>query len=766
MMKHYTKFKPSLDNCYAVDGRKKSLLEVYDNECDDILTFDIEVTSAWIDKNGNIHKYEPGKSEEYWNNMLGISVCYIWQFSYNNVVYYGRELSEFRYILEQLDPRTHYIIYVHNLAYEFQFLCNILEWKQVFARDERKVMYCIPAEFENIEFRCSYFLTRLSLDAWGQELGTVQKLHSLAYSEKIRTPKTRLTKAEMDYCEHDCLVVYEGIKNYLKKYEHVRQIPLTQTGEVRRELKEIVLKNTSLQRQMISLIPDARMYRMLKTAFAGGYTHANFTLADMVINCESGKHYDFASSYPYVMLSEKFPMTYFQEIDTDEDMDTENNAYLLRIRVKKCDAKTYNHYISASKCFECNTKIFYDDELQTVSHLNCDNGRVISNEYTISVTEKVEVMNKNGKSYKRKKFVKQHRSKVLRQKFDMYITEQDLDIIEKTYDIDYEIVELYEARKQYLPIEFIDYILKLYADKTELKQKESDPNFDEVEYTRYMTSKKFINSIFGMSCTDIVHDNVHFVEEYDEEEKRMKRYWTTDEQNIFGVEDELKKMKENNKGKTFMNFSWGVWITAYARHNLWECILAGDDGNNINDIIYCDTDSIFCRADIDFSEYNKNCRVKLQKMCDYYNIDIERTEPRDKKGIKHPLGVFAAEDDWSQFVTLGAKRYCVREKSDNKLHLTVSGINKSAVDVLNDDISNFNRDLIFDKDDENVKKMMLSYTEEQGEIVWQKGKYDEYTSHDAFGINMRNTSYSMSMTDEYFELLTMTNVISHLRCLE
>lgn len=730
MMKHFTEFSLDVDDINRYEKSKRKKKETcYQYESDDILTFDIEVTSAWLDEDGKIWNYEKNRSEKFWNNMKCLSLCYIWQFSYNHAVYYGRELKDFLYILDRLDRDTHFIIYVHNLSYEFQFLRNILQFKDIFAREAHKVMYCIPEFYENVEFRCSLFLTRVSLKDWGEELKNIKKLDTLDYTSKIRTPKTKLSQLELDYCEHDCLVVYEGIKTYVEKYEHVVNIPLTQTGEVRRELKRKITRNRSLQRQLISLIPDAIMYRKAKQAFAGGYTHANFTLANRVIETSSGKHYDFASSYPFVMLSEKFPCTIFEECDEIED--PENYAYLIRIRVNRLDARTYNHYISSSKCFECDTDFSSNSKIEIVDNLYEDNGRVISNEYE----------DENGNA--------------CYQKFDMYITEQDLDIIEKTYDIDYEIVECYESKKQYLPYEICEYILELYKNKTELKQKESDKDFSQVEYVKYCTSKKFINSIFGMSCTDIVQDDVDF-DGID---------WITHEKTLENVETELEELIADNKNRTFMNFFWGVWITAYARHNLWHCVLQGDDGEDNNSIIYCDTDSIFCRDDIDFSDYNKRCRVKLQKMCDYHNFDIEMTEPRDKKGVKHPLGIFAEESDWSQFVTLGAKRYCVRENSDNKLHLTVSGINKEAVEVLHDDITNFNEDLVFDKDDDCVHKMLIKYVENQECVVFNENEYDEYECIDSYGINMRNTSYSMSMTDEYFELTNAANVISHLACL-
>ena len=68
-------------NLHPVRNRKK--LEFYS---DDILTFDIEVTSAWL-KDGKLIPYEPGHDAEYWNDMQRYAIPYIWQFSMNDTVY-------------------------------------------------------------------------------------------------------------------------------------------------------------------------------------------------------------------------------------------------------------------------------------------------------------------------------------------------------------------------------------------------------------------------------------------------------------------------------------------------------------------------------------------------------------------------------------------------------------------------------------------------------------------------------------------------------
>ena len=195
-MKNIKEFNPTQYDTYTANKNDDGIFY----ECDDILTFDIEVSSAWLDENGDIIGYKKGLEESYWNSLVPLSLCYIWQFSYNDETYFGRNLYDFEEVLQKLPKTIHFIIWVHNLSYEFVFLSNFLRpWRSVFARNTHKPMKAISELYPNIEFRCSYFLTRMSLDTWGKSLG-FNKLHTLDYT-KIRTPLTHLNKKEFKYCE-------------------------------------------------------------------------------------------------------------------------------------------------------------------------------------------------------------------------------------------------------------------------------------------------------------------------------------------------------------------------------------------------------------------------------------------------------------------------------------------------------------------------------------------------------------------------------------
>ena len=665
----------------TVKKNKKRKTEKYINN---IMTLDIEVSSAWLE-NGKVIGYRKGadkENENYWNDLVPLCLPYIWQFSCDDNIYYGREFWDFEEVLDDLPKDCKIIIWVHNLSYEFHFLSNFLEWKEVFARSPHKPMKAVPKEFPNIEFRCSYMLTRLSLDAWGKQLGIFKKTGDLDY-EKIRTPYTPLTDTELNYCEQDLRVLIAGIRYYVSKYGNQQNIPLTQTGTVRREVKARLISPTYIKKLKYLVPANADQYAMLREVFAGGYTHANRKYSGKVIKGLI-EHYDFASSYPTVMIAEKYPMTawaYTSMKKFPDDSTFDNMAYIIKVTFKNIECISYNTYIQQSKC-----------EYQGARF---DNGRVL---YAKELT--------------------------------MLMTEQDYITIRNNYRWQsYEIHEIYESKKDYLPKAFIEYILELYKNKTELKDVEGMEDL-------YMQSKQYINSLFGMMVTAIIQADV--VLNGDE--------WDVKQLTKEAVNSYLNKLFKTNKfqKRYFLSYSWGIYVTAYARRNLWTCIESCD-----KDLLYCDTDSIFVLGEHDFLWYDDSITNKLKIACEHYDIDFELTRPKAPNGKQKPLGIFTSEDRCTEFITLGAKRYCERRENDGELHLTVSGINKSAVALLENDISNFRDGFNFDKDADCVTKRLTTYVTNMPVTIWDDGYVSTYKK----GINLRRNGYNLSMTDSYKELI-------------
>lgn len=682
-MKYYTRINPSK---LLTSSKYIKKNEIY---ADDIICFDTETTSCWLTQDGRIVPDCNLYAEKWYNEQMPIGFVYEWTMSINSTAFYGRNLEDAIKVFKKINKDgVKRCVFVHNLAFEFVFLSGLMKVQSAFARQSRHPMKVVFDDCENLEFRCTYMLTRMSLAEWGKAIGKTQKQKGYDYS-KIRTPNTLLTEKELVYCEDDVLVMHDGLREELKTYKHVSDIPLTQTGKVRREIKKILATPQHL-RHMANLTPDYDLLRLLYYAYWGGYTHGNYTyIGEILHDVES---WDYQSSYPYCMVCLKYPMTPWKKVN--KIYDTKKYCYLIRVKFKKIKSKRLNTFLSASKC---------------ISHKKVirDNGRIMSADFV-----------------------------------ELCMSDLDYEIFKKCYDFEEEeIVEIYESKKGYLPREFIIYILQLFKKKTELK--------DIPERSaEYRVSKEYINALYGMLCTAIIFDDLLYLQD--------DGVWKINENTESVVRAYLEDLKSKPTKKNFLSFSWGVWVIAHARYNLWSCILRCDEGN-----IYDDTDSlkVFKEESKKFvSWYNKKVLENIKASAKTNNIPISMFMPYDKHGKQHIIGQFDNDGHYSEFVTLGAKRYCYRSKDDGNLHITVSGVPKGAVIGLNDDIRNFKDGFVFDrslkrKDFKKCVSSTLYYIHNQPKVTINKGRQDEYTVTNPCGVAIRRKSYTMGVSEDFLNFL-------------
>ena len=662
-----------------------------------IFAFDIE-TSNFTDK--------PIKGDS--NNKR--SIMYIWQLAINGRVVIGREWSEFLYAIDfivnklVLNKDKRILIYVHNLAFEFQYIRKLFKWNKVFAIDTRKPIYAITDT--GIEFRCSYILTNYSLAKLADQLQTyhVKKMvGDLDYS-KIRTPLTPLSDEEMQYCINDVLVVSAYIKECKDKEGSIARIPLTCTGYCRRYVRHNCLyaggKQGKLEQfnryhtLMLSMqIESLEEYEQLKRAFQGGFTHAAREYSGWTM--ENVSSIDFTSSYPYALLSEKnYPVS---------------TGKLVNIHSKE----EFENYLKNYCCiFDC---ILYDVN----PTFEAENYISLAKCHT-----KLGVINNNGRVY-------------YAAKIGITLTNIDFDIIRKTYSFSRcEIHNMRVYKKGYLPKEIITSIIKLYQDKTTLKGVKG-------KETEYLNSKGLLNSIYGMMVTDIIRDVIGYddIEEWNtkpaESEKELKRY--------------------NNSRRRFNFYPWGVFCTALSRRNLFSGIT---EFGATHDYIYSDTDSIKC-LNMDkhqeyINQYNHICELKLQAMCKYYDIDYAELLPKTIKGEVKPLGVWDYEGTYDRFKTLGAKRYMVQE--GNKLSITVSGVNKKTAvpylldqNTIEDCFNIFTEGLVIPA--ENTGKLTHYYIDNKytGTVTDYNGVKYDYTMFS--GVYLEGAEYHFDISAEYIDFL-------------
>ena len=311
---------------------------------------------------------------------------------------------------------------------------------------------------------------------------------------------------------------------------------------------------------------------------------------------------------------------------------------------------------------------------------------------------------------------------------DIWVTEQDYLIISKFYKWEkLDVLEVWESYKDYLPKKFVEYILELFHNKTALK------GVDDAECA---LTKTYLNGLFGMCCTALLQSEIEW--NTDDNEWHIKRITVQD------IEDRLKELKRWGDKRYFLNFDWGVWVCAYARKMLLDFVYEHD-----KNVMYCDTDSAFLNTSFDLEDYNLKQSERLEKVCKERGIDYQKTCPKNKNGKQSFLGRFTLEQRFTEFVTLGAKRYCERWASDGKLHMTVAGINKEAVSCLHDDIRNFKDGVVFDKDEKDVSKLLHTYVENMPDITFPDG----YVSHQRRGVNLRPNGYRLTVDPSYDVLL-------------
>lgn len=622
------------------------------------------------------------------------SIMYIWQFSIlflddlhiDTII--GRTWTEFELHMSQLrkdDNEAYYMIFVHNLSYEFQFLRGIYTFSpdEVFAIKSRKILKCeMDSRFE---FRCSYLQTNMGLESFTEKMKVNHTKLSgeiFDYSKK-RYPWTPLTEYELQYSVNDTIGLLEAMhKRMLLANDNLYTLPLTSTGYVRRETKKAMFGWSKKHKY---LFPDIRVFDLLEEAFRGGDTHANRYYSGTVIKADGKKilgigSYDRSSSYPDVVLNDTFPMSKFVFIGTLEESDVEKKidrgkALLFRCRIigiEQIDKYYGAPYLGYSKCRKVTGEIL-------------DNGRILSADY-----------------------------------LETTITDIDYEIMKAEYKWeDFQIIECYESRYGQLPGQLKDIFRRYYIDKTELKGITEQELF-------YNLQKALLNAGYGMMVQSPVKQSLIFTES---------------DGDVFKVDENVSRetlLAEYNR-TAFLPFQWGVWVTAWARYRLKEGInIVGDR------YLYDDTDSVkyvkVLGDDIDnkFAEYNKK-RIE--------NSTRNNAFATDTKGNVHYMGVFEYEKTYTEFSTLGAKKYVYRE-GDGTLHTTIAGVNKKyAPDELEEHggITSF--------------KVGFTFSKAGGtESVYNDVPYGDYTinGHTIYigqNIVIKPSTYTVGITDEYRRIL-------------
>lgn len=460
------------------------------------------------------------------------STMYVWQFSIDDITIIGRTWDEFRELLTRLQKHYHLsdgkrlLVWIHNEKFEFSFIKSQLQWKMkdikvngmvvdrrpdIFALDKREVIKATTVE--NVEFRDSLVLTQLPLAKLAKDYNLgIEKLKGDLDYTLSRHFATKLTFEELAYCINDVQILSRFYHNYIYT-EYIKNeidIPLTMTGIVRNELKrdfrKLDKKEKNRYKKLISkcMLSETLYDILVNELYRGGYNHANKIYSDIEIDNWDMGSFDFKSSYPAVMLHEKYPYE-FKEVSTDyfyafahNRKWCKNNAYFGHFKIKNVNSKLSHSLESENKIIE------YSEDAKF------DNGRLISASWIEVWLTEQDVLNY----------------------FDFY-TVEDLS--------QWECYELYTSKKEYLPKFLLDLVLKYFALKEQLQKGTLE----------YAIAKAKLNSLYGMIVSALVYGDLKF-----------------DTNSLQFIDGYCEKSYQQVKDKTILLPQWGVWVTAYARRNL------------------------------------------------------------------------------------------------------------------------------------------------------------------------------------------------------
>ena len=645
---------------------------------------------------------------------------YIWMFSIDDNIIIGRTWEDFLYLCDELVKTfsLHWkfrrmVVYVQNLSYEFQWICQLFKWKKVFALDNRIPLSALTKS--GIEFRCSYRLSGYNLEKMGEHLTKykVQKMVGDLDYDLLRLPAdpfhgfagTPLTDKEMGYCINDVRVLSSYIREKIENDGGITKIPLTKTGYVRQYCREHIYadhksKQFKHYRELMQkLTIEPFEYIILREGFQGGFTHANAYYVGKTLHNMWGS--DYCSKYPSIMVARLYPMGKGEmiPIKTKEDFlfNLENYCCVFRIRLHNVQPKIlYENYLSYSKC-------------RNVEKPVLNNGRIVSAAC-----------------------------------LDTTITNVDYEILKEVYTWDEDKTEIgvfYRYKKGYLPTEFVKCILEFYRIKTELKDLEGQ----EVEY---MQGKENLNSCYGMTVTSIIREMFTFM---DSDELGT---WISETPNREEVIE-----KYNNSINRFLFYPWGVFITAYSRYDLWmNGILKVKD-----DYVYSDTDSVKFLHPEDHQdfiiEFNRQIGEDLLKAMRFHGLDPKLLTPKTIEGKEKPLGVYEIDSKYSRFKTLGAKRYLTEDMQTGEIKMTVAGLpkksGKSYISKYKNPFQVFTKDMQVPITEAGKQTATYIDYEIEGDLLDYMGNKGHY--HEMSCIHLEATSYSLSLAGDYVNYLLSIN---------
>ena len=297
---------------------------------------------------------------------------------------------------------------------------------------------------------------------------------------------------------------------------------------------------------------------------------------------------------------------------------------------------------------------------------------------------------------------------------ELVCTDIDFEIIKKEYEYtDIFLNNIYASKYAPLSPKIKNVVMDYFRAKTTFK---GDPEH-EYEYNRKKVS---LNSTYGCMVMRI-----------DQEETVYNPDTFSYEVKAPDLEEMLAKFYKSRNN--FLSYQHGIWITANSRKRLRDML-------NIvaKDVVYCDTDSIKYKNnhDNDFDNKNKILKEEAIKAGAYAET---------KSGKIKYMGIWEDDGNYSEFKTLGAKKYVYKE--GDKIKSTIAGVSKKAGAAYfsANGIDSFNIGTIL-KDSGHLTAF---YNNDDIHQVTVKGV--SFTS--ASNVALIDNNYTIGVTGEYLDLL-------------
>lgn len=605
--------------------------------------------------------------------------------------------------------RVRLMIYTHNLGFDWQGLRSIFNDDftgkrgrntAVFARKARKPMKATMSLFGvKLEYRDTLSLAQMSLKNWAHTCPTcpIEKQEDFDYLT-IKTPTDKLTPDEIKYALYDVLCLAFCIDYERSQYGCLENIPLTNTGKVRRIAREKVSKvNLAWAHRCAGITTHytPEDFRNRVQLYQGGYCHACSLHVGKVLENETHdacKCFDFASSYPSALTNGKYVVEGYKpcsitEFNTLEKQDVEDPDYRwwAIIKLKGVRSKLAHSYWSFSKALD-------------TKDVCVDNGRIHSAE-----------------------------------EMTIYVTDLDWYTFNLAYVYDEkEVTYMEKGKADYLPKELILLLLDCFGKKTYYKG-------DDSKVVEYAMAKIVCNSIYGCMVFKMFSDEVVFNPDG----------WTKIEIDKFGDSMFKEIQKKINPLDEFGFFDIGLLCSAIARKRIWDFIAHFDDK-----VWYIDTDSIkgeFDDNDIKWIEqYNDGIKAREDKIANLLGFNPDLYAPKTSKGVAKRLGIMEQEPPCN-LKTLGAKRYVAQHGDD--FDCTIAGLPKDAGANKIKSFDDFTNETLWLTSES--MKVCCYYNDNQGETIWYGRDGKKYTSYDKYGVCLKPVTFDLSMSDEFINFLEM-----------